>query len=77
MIIVHFLQESWTQKLIDRIYNIEKKRRRSTDCDSPRLAKLGRPPKSLKQSSRYPLLKDSPPTDDMFNDSGIFFRKVF
>ena len=62
MIVVHFLQGS--KKLIDRIYNIEKKRRRSTDCDSPQLAKRGRPPKSLKQSSRYPLLKDSPPTDE-------------
>lgn len=58
------MQGSWTQKLIDRIYNIEKKRKR-TDSDSPRPVKRGRPNKSSKQSSRYPVLKESAPAEDV------------
>lgn len=56
-------QGSWTQKLIDRIYNVEKKRRRS-ESSSPRPAKRGRPCKLSRQYSRYPILEDSTQTDE-------------
>ena len=42
--------------------------KRSTDTDSPRQAKWGRPAKLSQQCSRYPIMEDSPlPDKDLDN----------
>lgn len=51
------MQGSWVKKIFDRVYNIEKSRKRKYggDIETPP-AKRGRPPKRSTLDSRYPTI---------------------
>ena len=60
IVLYKLLQGSWELKLIDRVYNVEKKRKRhsSGGADEPPPKKRGRPRKNDDLHTRYPTVQE-------------------